>query len=72
MAPLAPVNAADAARNTVTGKTSVEEARQTYAKIAMAFKKGEKHPYTQALAFDHKKVAAGDPDQPLSPNVAAR
>lgn len=60
------------ANDIVSGKASVDEARQTYGKIAMAFMKGEKHAYTQGLAFERQKVAAGDPDQPLKESVAAR
>lgn len=47
-----------------TGKLGTDEARQTYGKIAMAFMKGEKHPYTQKLAFA-VKGGTGDPDQEL-------
>lgn len=60
------------ANDIATGKLRVEEARQTYGKIAMAFKKGEKHAYTQGLQFEAKKVAAGDPDQALDASVASR
>lgn len=49
----------------VTGKVGVQEARQTYGKIAMAFMKGEQHPYTQKLSFQVAKGKTGDPDQPL-------
>ncbi len=51
------------AHDIVTGKKTVDEARQFYAQTAMAFMKGEKHPYTQKLQFDVPKKA-GDPDKP--------
>jgi hypothetical protein len=52
------------AHDIVTGKRSVDEARQFYGQTAMAFKKGEKPEYTQRLMFDTKGNAA-DPDQKL-------
>src|SRR5918994_1793770 len=39
------------ANDIVTGKRSVSEARDFYAKTAMAFKQGNKDPYTQRLQF---------------------
>ncbi|MBA3777469.1 MAG: hypothetical protein H0X11_13715 [Betaproteobacteria bacterium] len=53
------------ANDIVTGKILVEEARQTYGKITMAFKKGEKHPYTQKLQFQLVKGQTTDPDREL-------
>lgn len=52
------------AHDIVTGKMGVEEARKFYGKVAMAFMKGEKHEYTQKLAFEVKEKTA-DPDEPL-------
>lgn len=51
------------AHDVATGGKTVEEARQFYAKTAMAFMKGEKHPYTQRLQFEPPRKA-GDPDEP--------
>lgn len=51
------------AHDVATGKKTVDEARQFYAQTAMAFMKGDKHPYTQKLQFDVPR-RAGDPDQP--------
>jgi hypothetical protein len=52
------------AHDIVTGKRSVEAARAFYAKTAMAFMKGQKHPYTKALQFDVPSGDTGDPDKP--------
>jgi hypothetical protein len=52
------------ANDVVTGKRSVQDARDFYAKTAMAFKNGEKPPYTQKLQFSLASNRAGDPDQP--------
>lgn len=40
------------AHDIVTGKRTVEDARQFYAKTAKAFMTGQKDPYTQRLLFD--------------------
>ncbi len=53
------------ANDIVTGKMRVDEARQTYGKIAMAFMAGDKHAYTQGLAFTPRSGATGDADQEL-------
>jgi hypothetical protein len=52
------------AHDIVTGKRSVEGARDFYAERARAFKKGETHPYTQGLVFPLPGRGVGDPDQP--------
>jgi hypothetical protein len=52
------------ANDIITGKRSVEDARDFYAKTAMAFKNGEKPPYTQKLQFNVASGRAGDPDRP--------
>jgi hypothetical protein len=52
------------ANDVATGKKTVEEARQYYAKAAMAFMKGEKDPYTQGLKFNVSKSGTGDKDMP--------
>ena len=52
------------AHDIVTGKRSVEEAREFYAKTVAAMMKGEMHPYVQKLQFEVPKDA-GDPDHPV-------
>jgi hypothetical protein len=54
------------ANDIVTGKMSVAEARRMYAETAMAFKAGDKRPYTQKLQFPVMRMSA-DPDMPLLP-----
>ncbi len=54
------------AHDVATGKKSVEEARAFYAKTAMAFMKGQKDPYTQALQFNVAKGNTADPDKPAA------
>jgi hypothetical protein len=56
--------AVNLANDVVTGRRSVSEARKFYEETAMAFKKGEKRPYTQRLQFEPPRTAAGDPDRP--------
>jgi hypothetical protein len=51
------------AHDIVIGKLNVEEARQAYATTALAFRKGEQRPYTQALQFQVPQKNTGDPDQ---------
>jgi hypothetical protein len=51
------------AHDIITGKLSVEEARQAYTTTALAFTKGEQRPYTQALQFQVPPKGTGDPDQ---------
>ncbi len=53
------------AHEIATGKKSVKEAREFYAKTAMAFKKGEKSSYTQGLQFTLSTGGTGDPDKPM-------
>ncbi|MDQ3025772.1 MAG: hypothetical protein M3R58_04625 [Pseudomonadota bacterium] len=54
------------ANDIVTGKSNVDQARQMYGKVAMAFMKGEKHAYTEKLSFTPPAAAkAGDPDKAL-------
>ena len=58
------------ANDIVTGKRSVEEARQFYAQTAMAFKQGRKDPYTQRLQFQVPQSGTPDPDTQVSPGGA--
>jgi hypothetical protein len=59
------------ANDVITGKRSVDEARDTYAKTAMAFKQGSPQAYTQQLQF---QVAQGtaDPDKPASETMTSQ
>jgi hypothetical protein len=52
------------ANDIVIGKRTVEGARDFYAKTAMAFKQGEREPYTQGLRFTVSKGGTADPDRP--------
>jgi hypothetical protein len=52
------------ANDVATGKKTVEEARQYYARAAMAFMKGEKDPYTQGLQFNVSNSGTRDGDMP--------
>jgi hypothetical protein len=54
------------ANDIVTGKRSVEQAREFYAKTAKAFKEGRKDPYTQGLQFTVARGGTADPDKPLA------
>lgn len=51
------------AHDIITGKLGVEEARRAYTTTVLAFMKGEKHPYTQALQFQLPQDNVGDPDR---------
>ncbi len=52
----------------LNGTKSIDQARMDYGKQAMAFKKGEKQPYTQKLVFNADRSAA-DPDKPLDSDM---
>jgi hypothetical protein len=51
------------AKDVASGKKTVDQARQTYAKTAMDFMKGKKSPLTQKFQFDLAKGNTADPDQ---------
>jgi len=54
------------AHEIITGKRTVQDAREFYAKTAMAFMKGAKSPYTEKLLFEPQKPEqAADPDRPV-------
>lgn len=53
------------AKDVVSGKKSVEEARQAYAKTAMDFMNGKKSPLTQKFQFEVAKGNTADPDKPV-------
>jgi len=46
----------------VTGKKSVSEAREEYARLYKAYKNGEKPPATQGFLFELEAGDTGDPD----------
>ena len=50
------------AHDIVTGKRSVEEAREEYGRLYRAYKDGEKPPYTQGFQFDLPMGDTRDPD----------
>ncbi len=53
------------ANDVVTGKRSVDEARNEFAKTAMKFMQGESSPYTSGLQFTRPvSDEAGDSDKP--------
>jgi hypothetical protein len=54
--------AVNLAHEIVTGKRSVEEARQEYAKLYKAHKNGEHPPYTTDFQFEVPKGGTADPD----------
>lgn len=54
------------ANDVATGKRSVEQARDFYAKTAMAFMQGKKDPYTQGLQFTVSRSGTADPDKPAA------
>lgn len=59
------------AHDIVTGEKSVEQAKQDYAQLAMALKKGEKPADTQKLTFEVPKDA-GDPGEPWKSQSAGK
>lgn len=52
------------ANDIVTGRRSVDEARQFYADTAVATMRGEMPPYVQRLQFSPQSGRAADPDRP--------
>jgi hypothetical protein len=60
------------ANDIVTGKRSVDDAREFYAMTAMAFKNGERPPYTQRLMFDVRRSSTADPDREIRPGLSRR
>jgi hypothetical protein len=59
------------ANDVATGKHKVAEARDNYAKMAMAFKQGKQQPYTQSLQFQPGQGNTADPDKPANPTMAS-
>ena len=55
------------AHQIVSGEMDVEEARETYAEQAMAFKQNQPAPFTERLLFTSQPMGeAADPDEPVS------
>lgn len=52
------------AHDIIEGTKTVPEARDYLARAVMAFKQGEKDPYTQSLRFEPMVANGGDPDTP--------
>jgi len=52
------------ANDVVTGERTIEEAREFYAKTAMAFKEGQSDPYVEGFVFEVPEGDTGDPDEP--------
>ena len=50
------------ANDIITGKRSVEEAREEYSKLYQAYKNEEKPAYTQQFQFEVAKGKTADPD----------
>lgn len=50
------------AHDIITRRRSVSEARDEYTRLYAGYKKGEKHPYTEAFQFPVAKSGTGDPD----------
>ena len=62
------------ANDVVTGKKSVSDARDFYAKTAMAFKQGKMDPYVSKLQFQPQadETATADPDKPAQKKTAMK
>ena len=56
----------------VTGKTSVEEARKTYAENAAGFTLGRPAPYAERLQFELPQGGTEDPDESMIGGAMAR
>ena len=54
------------ANDIITGKKTVEEARDYYERTAMKFKNGGADPYLQGLQFNVSKTETGDRDMPAT------
>ena len=52
------------AHDIVTGKRSVQEARDEYTRLYTAYKQGEHPPYTTGFQFELPHGETGDPDRP--------
>jgi len=59
------VLALNLAHDIVTGRSSVEEARKTYAETATAFILGRSSPYTETLQFEVPHGGTSDLDEPM-------
>lgn len=54
------------AHDIITGKRSVEEAREEYSKQVMAYTQGQSSPYLEKLQFEVERGRAADPDEPVT------
>lgn len=54
------------AHDVITGKRNVQEARDEYTKLYLAYKRGEHPPYTQGFAFDLPSGDTKDRDRPTA------
>jgi hypothetical protein len=54
------------AHEIATGQRSVGDARKEYARIATAFERGDKSPYTERFVFPLPHADTKDPDRPES------
>jgi hypothetical protein len=55
------------AHDIVTRRRDVAQAREEYARLYAAYKKGQKPPYTQAFQFQVATGRTGDPDKTTLP-----
>lgn len=55
------------ANDIVTGRRTVQQAREEYARQAMAFMSNQPAPYTQGLQFGVARGGTADPDHPMMP-----
>jgi hypothetical protein len=53
----------------VTGRRTVQQAREEYARQAMAFMNKQPAPYTEGLKFTVPSGGTRDPDAPLTPGM---
>ncbi len=56
----------------VTGKTTVAQARQTYADNVMGYTMGRSAPYAERLQFDVAQGGTEDPDEAMAGGAMAR
>lgn len=56
----------------VTGQTTVEQARKTYAENMAAYTLGRSAPYAEALQFVLPREETGDPDESMMGGAVAR
>jgi len=57
------------ANDIVTGRRTVQQAREEYARQAMAFMNQQPAPYTEGLKFTVPSGGTRDPDAPMAPGM---